>query len=214
MKSETVRLILEHKLIAIMRGLGKRQALSAAEELYRAGVRLVEVAYNDSLPVSDTAEIISALSARFENKLCVGAGTVTDERKLELAAEAGARYILSPDVNARVIQKTVQRGLVSIPGALTPTEICTADAAGADFVKVFPVSALSAGYMKDVRAPLCGVRLIAVGGVHAENMHTYFEQGAAAVGVGSNIVNPALAEQPGKIYELARVCVEKLPAYA
>ena len=101
-------------------------------------MRLVEVAYNDSLPVSDTAELISALSARFENKLCVGAGTVTDERKLELAAEAGARYILSPDVNARVIQKTVQRGLVSIPGALTPTEICTADAAGADFVKVFP----------------------------------------------------------------------------
>ena len=118
-----------------------------------------------------------------------GAGTVTTLEMLELAKSAGAQFIVSPDTNEEVIKATVKNGMVSMPGAMTPTEILTAYRYGADFVKVFPTSNLGAAYIKAIRGPINHVRLLAVGGVNEKNIGEFIKAGACGAGVGGNLVN-------------------------
>ena len=119
----------------------------------------------------------------------MGAGTVTSLEMLEGAYNAGAKFIVSPDTNPEVIKATVEKGMVSMPGAMTPTEIITAYKCGADFVKVFPVLNLGADYIKAVRGPYNHIPLLAVGGVNEKNMGDFIKAGACGVGVGGNLVN-------------------------
>ena len=118
-----------------------------------------------------------------------GAGTVTTIEMLNLAKEAGAGFIVSPDCNPEVIKATVEAGMVSMPGAMTPTEILTAYRAGADFVKVFPTAGLGSAYIKAVRGPLNHIRLLAVGGVNEKNIADFLAAGCVGAGVGGNLVN-------------------------
>lgn len=194
MRQTVIDCILKHKLVVIMRGLSEAQALQTAEALYAGGVRLVEVTYSEKTPYEETERIIKRLQERFGKKMCIGAGTVTNLERLESAIRGGAKYIISPNVKAEVIKKTVQSGLVSLPGALTPTEVTEALEAGADFVKIFPVSAMGRGYIKDLLSPFDGIRLVAVGGVDEENLTEFLKQGAVGVGVGGNIIKKKLIE--------------------
>ena len=118
-----------------------------------------------------------------------GAGTVTSVHMLELAKNAGAQFVVSPDTNEAVIRATVAAGMVSMPGALTPTEILTAHSYGADFVKLFPAATQGIAYFKAVTAPLNHIRLLAVGGVNEKNTADFLAAGAVGVGVGGNLVN-------------------------
>ena len=118
-----------------------------------------------------------------------GAGTVTSLQMLELAKNAGARFVVSPDTNEAVIRATVAAGMVSMPGALTPTEIVTAHSCGADFVKLFPAGTQGTAYFKAVTAPLNHIRLLAVGGVNEKNIGDFLSAGAVGAGVGGNLVN-------------------------
>ena len=113
-------------------------------------------------------------------------------RSTTIPIAAGGRFIISPDTNVSVIQKTRELGLVSMTGALNPTEIQTAHLAGADFVKLFPVTSLGADYVKAVKAPLSHVKFLAVGGVNTENMSDYLKAGVCGFGLGSNIVDKKL----------------------
>lgn len=125
----------------------------------------------------------------------MGAGTVLTPEQVDRAFKAGAEYIISPDTNPEVIKRTVSLGLVSIPGALTPTEIQYAHACGADFVKLFPAGEMGISYIKAVTAPLNHIRLLAVGGVNEDNLADFFKAGIKGAGIGSNIIKKNLLEQ-------------------
>ncbi len=191
MEHQVISTIQQEQLIVIVRGVKKEQLIPMAEALWRGGIRLLEITYSANGSVSDeeTAEHIQMLAKHFEGRMYIGAGTVLTQRQVELTHAAGGTFIISPDTYTPVIQKTKELGLVSIPGALTPSEITAAHRAGADFVKLFPVTSLGSAYVKAVRAPLSHIPLLAVGGVNESNMEEYLRAGIAGFGVGSNITN-------------------------
>ena len=196
MEQAIINAIEREKLIVIVRGVEKEKLIPLAEALREGGVRLLEVTYSADGRVSDeeTATRIGMLASHFEGRMLIGAGTVLSERQVELTHRAGGCFIISPDTYEGVIQKTKQLGMISIPGALTPSEITRALRAGADFVKLFPITSLGSAYVKAVRAPLSHIRFLAVGGVDEYNMKEYHAAGACGFGIGSNIVNKKLIE--------------------
>lgn len=191
MREELIQRVLDKKIVAIVRGVYGEDCVKLAQALYEGGIELQEVTFDQSKPeeLSRTAESIRRLVERLGDKMIFGAGTVTTLEMLELAKNAGAMFIVSPDTNEEVIRATVAAGMVSMPGALTPTEIVTAYRAGADFVKLFPAGTQGTAYFKAVTAPLNHIRLLAVGGVNEKNITDFLAAGAVGVGVGGNLVN-------------------------
>jgi 2-dehydro-3-deoxyphosphogluconate aldolase/(4S)-4-hydroxy-2-oxoglutarate aldolase len=191
MRNKVIEAIETEKLIVIVRGVEREKLIPLAEAMYAGGVRLLEITYSANKKVSDekTASRIELLASHFGERMQIGAGTVLTEEQVLLTHKAGGRFIISPDACPEVIQKTRELGLVSIPGALTPTEIQQAHRAGADFVKLFPITSLGAPYVKAVRAPLSHIRLLAVGGIDETNMADYLRAGISGFGVGSNIID-------------------------
>jgi len=196
MRNRIIDAVEREKLIVIVRGVERELLIPLAEAMYRGGVRLLEITYSADGKVSDfeTADRIKMLSKNFEGRMFIGAGTVLTEKQVELTAQAGGGFIISPDANEAVIKKTRELGLVSMPGALTPTEIQAAHRAGADFVKLFPVDNLGVGYVKAVKAPLSHIKMLAVGGVGLDNIPEYLKIGVSGFGIGSNIIDKKLIE--------------------
>lgn len=191
MRNTVIGAVEKYGIIAIIRGVSREKLIPLAEALYRGGIRLLEVTYSADGSVSDgkTAESIGELVRHFGGRMLIGAGTVLTVEQVELTAKAGGGFIISPNVDKEVIEATVGLGLVSMPGALTPTEICQADKYGADFVKLFPISDLGSGYVKAVKAPLSHVKLLAVGGITDENMSEYLKAGVCGFGIGSSLTD-------------------------
>ena len=198
----------ESKIIVIVRGVQREKLIPLAEAMYAGGIRVIECTYDASGKTSDkeTSQNIETLTKHFGDRMVIGAGTVITKNQVELTKEAGGRFIISPDTNPEVIKATKALGLISIPGALTPTEARQASLAGADFVKLFPVDLFGPKYIKTLSAPLSNIRFLAVNGISAENMRDYLEAGAVGVGVGSGIVNKKLIEENNfeEITSLAR----------
>lgn len=196
MYNEIINSMLENKLIVIVRGVDKDKLIPLAEALYAGGIRLMEITYsaNGSISDQETAENIRMLSHYFEGKMHIGAGTVLTPEQVMLTKHAGGRFIISPNTDKNVIAKTKELGLISMPGALTPSEIQEAHIFGADFVKVFPVGSLGTGYLKAIKAPLSHIKLLAVGGINEKNMNDYLLAGACGCGVGANLANNRLIE--------------------
>ncbi len=186
----------DEKIIVIVRGYTGKTLISLAEAMWQGGVRFLEVTYDHSgnIPTETTAQDIRALVEHFGDRMHIGAGTVLTREEVEATAKAGGKYIISPNVNVEVIQKTRAMGLLSMPGALTPSEVVTAYEAGADFVKLFPVSDFGPAYVKAIRAPLAHIPMLAVGGVNEHNMADYLRTGVAGFGIGSNIVNKKMID--------------------
>jgi 2-dehydro-3-deoxyphosphogluconate aldolase/(4S)-4-hydroxy-2-oxoglutarate aldolase len=211
MRERIIERIMKRKIIAIVRGIEAENNLRVAKALYEGGIDLVEVTFNQSKPkdFGRTASAIRAIVEYFGDKVLAGAGTVTTPALVEMAMAAGAGYIVSPDTNPRVIQKTRELDLVSIPGAMTPTEILTAHESGADFVKLFPAGNLGLSYLKAVKAPLSHVRLVATGGVNEKNIREFLDAGAVGAGIGGNLVSKAWIDAGDfdKITAAARECV-------
>ena len=212
MKDLIKQSIKENKLIAIVRGVEADRCIKVAQALYEGGIRLMEITYDQKHPESweETAATVGAVAKAMEGKMYVGSGTVTCTELVELTHKYGGRFIISPDVNEAVIRRTCELGMVSIPGGLTPTEVMTAHNAGADFVKLFPVGVLGAGYLKAVKAPVSHVDLLVVGGIDEKNVASFLDAGACGAGIGGNLVNRAWvnAGEYSKITEVARLLVE------
>lgn len=191
MREQILGAVSAEKLIVIVRGIEREKLIPLAEAMYEGGVRLLELTYSADRRVSDeeTADRIKMLCEHFKGKMYIGAGTVLTEKQVELTANAGGCFIISPDTCAEVIKKTRELGLVSIPGALTPTEIQTAHKAGADFVKVFPAGNLGVDYMKSIMAPLSHIKMLAVGGINLDTLPSYKSIGVAGFGLSSNIID-------------------------
>ena len=193
----TLSQILEHKIIAIVRGVEPADVLRVAEAIYAGGIRLLEVTMNSSEPLA----VIKEVSAKMGDKMIIGAGTVLDAATTREAVAAGARFILSPILEPEVIKTARELGVVSIPGAYTATEVYAAYKQGADMIKVFP--ATSAAYIKDISAPLPKMHLLPTGGITPENIRDFQKAGAAGFGIGSALVNANTAVTPEYLQQLA-----------
>ncbi len=191
MREKIIERVKQKKIIVIVRGVYDEDCLKLAEALLEGGIELMEVTFDQSSQADQdkTADAIRMINEKLGDKIVIGAGTVTNLKMLKKAYAAGAKFIVSPDTNPKVIKATVKKGMVSMPGAVTPSEILTAHRSGADFVKVFPVVNLGAGYLKAVRAPLNNINLLAVGGVNENNISDFIKAGACGAGVGGNLVN-------------------------
>lgn len=178
--------ILQHKIVAIIRGKSFSDISSVVNALYSGGITTVEITLNSEKALDGIAQV----SHQFQNKMLVGAGTVLTTADAKNAIAAGASFIISPSLNAAVIKATKKSGAVSIPGAFTATEMVAANNFGADIIKIFPC--LNAAYVKDILAPLNHLKVMPTGGINAGNIQTYAATGAVAFGVGSALVNNAI----------------------
>lgn len=208
MRDKVIETIEKSKIITIVRGIESDKLIPLAEAMYDGGIRLLEITYSADGRISDeeTAQSIEMLSKHFEGRMFIGAGTVITENQVELTKKADGKFIISPDTYENVIKKTRELGMVSMPGALTPSEIQNAHRHGADFVKLFPITNMGVEYVKAVKAPLSHIKFLAVGGINENNMADYLKAGVCGFGVGSNIVDKKLTDagEYGAITELAK----------
>ena len=208
----TEKRITSHRIIAILRGVFGTDALELARALHAGGIDLLEVTFDQSSEEKRerTIETIRLLVENLGGEMCFGAGTVTSVEMVRAAHEAGARFIISPNTDEAVIRETKALGMVSIPGALTPTEVFNASRAGADFVKIFPADAVGPRYFKSLLAPLNHVKLLAVGGVNAQNLRSFLDAGAVGAGISGALTKREWIEEMAwaKVTQAARELVE------
>ena len=213
-REEIIKDIENKKIIVIMRGFTDEQLVKSVEAMADGGIGLVEITFDQSGAVSDEqiSKKIRMLNDHFKGRVRIGAGTVMTEKQVQLAYEAGAEYIISPDCYEPVIRKTRELGMVSMPGCFTPSEAANAYRYGADFVKLFPNSEVNISYLKALAVPLSHIRFLAVGGVNANNMKEYLNAGAKGIGVATAIADKAAIASGNyqKITELARKFTEQL----
>lgn len=198
-KADVIKQIQAGGVLPIIRTTSEMLALQAIKAIHAAGLDIFEV----TMTVPNAIKIIENLSAELGADVLVGAGTVLDAATAELCIASGAKFIVSPVFDSRIVEKCQNHGVTVIAGAMTVTEILSAWRAGADFVKVFPADALGgAAYLKAVKTVLPEVRLIPTGGVTRETAGDFIKAGASAIGVGSDLVNHELL-QKGDLNEIA-----------
>lgn len=208
--SETTSQIIERVgLIPVLRVRNAAQAHAVVKAMIAGGVTVVEV----TMTVPGALDVLKELRKEYGAKLLLGSGTVTTAAQAQATIEAGAEFVVSPSLHPEVISETKRSEKLSIPGALTPTEVITAWEAGADYVKIFPCSAVGgASYLKSLLAPFPHLKLIPTGGVTLETAESFLRAGARALGVGSDLVNLAAIEagRPETITETARAYLKIL----
>ena len=178
--------IRSHRLVAVLRRVEPRECLIAlVDELVEDGVRVVEITMDSPSAAGDLAAVRERVAGR---GVVVGAGTILGRGHLEDALTAGADFGVAPIVDLGLLDAAREAGLPFVPGAMTPTEVATAWAAGATFVKLFPASAVGPALVRELRSPLPDVEVIPTGGVDAANAAAFLEAGAAAVGIGSALL--------------------------
>ena len=192
MRNEVIQKIIDEKVVAIVRGIYGEDCLNLAKALCAGGVKLMEVTFDQKSAEERqrTVDTIRLLAEKLGDCMGFGAGTVTTVEMVRQAKDAGAQFIISPDTNIGVIEETVRLDMVSIPGALTPSEMMQAHWAGADFIKVFPANQMGPGYFKTVAAPLSQIRMLAVGGINGDTVLDYYKAGAAGFGVAGCLFKP------------------------
>ena len=208
MAQSVLERIYEEKIIAIVRGIPSGKIAALAQALAEGGVSCIEVTFDQTNP-EETLTSLRTIKSELGDRICLGAGTVMTVEQVEQAAQAGAEYMISPNVDEAVIRATKALGKVSIPGAMTPTETAFAYQCGADIVKLFPAANLGPGYLKAVRAPISHVKIMAVGGVNEENIGEFLAAGAVGARIGGNLANRAWIEEGrfDKITQTARALV-------
>ena len=196
-------------LIPVLRAGSIQTGHALVDAMMAGGVTVVEV----TMTVPNALTLLRELKLRHGDSLLLGSGTVTDAAQAEATIDEGAEFVVSPSLHLDVIAKTKELGRISIPGALTPTEVITAWRAGADYVKIFPCSAMGgASYLKSLLAPFPELKLIPTGGVTLQTAADFLKAGARALGVGTDLVNtPAIAEgKPEIVTNAARAYLEAI----
>ncbi len=193
----TLSRILNHKIVAIIRGAQPDDILHIAHALSKGGVKLLEVTLNSP----DALSSISKIATHMNTEVFVGAGTVMDAAMAKAAIDSGAQFIISPSLDMETIYATKHGGAISIPGAFTATEIFSAYKNGGDIIKVFPAS-IGPAYLKDLRGPFPHIPLMPTGGVNLNNIQDFQKAGAVAFGVGSGLVDTSLKISDQYLIEL------------
>ena len=177
-------------VFAILRGVTPEEVLDVAQGLHDGGIGIVEVPLNSPRPFQS----LERLAHAFGDRLLVGAGTVLRVDEVDRVADAGARLVVSPNLDPAVVERTRARGLLAVPGVATPTEAFVALAAGAHALKLFPAEMLGPPVVKAWRAVLPpGTRMLPVGGVGEANLGAFKAAGAAGAGIGTSLYTPGIA---------------------
>ncbi|MFC4543209.1 bifunctional 4-hydroxy-2-oxoglutarate aldolase/2-dehydro-3-deoxy-phosphogluconate aldolase [Halosolutus amylolyticus] len=202
--------IVESGIVAVLRGVDADRIVPVARAIHEAGVGAIEVTANDPHVSEKVAAVDEALA---DTNAVVGAGTVLDEATAQSVIDAGAEFVLAPDVNPAVVTACNRHGVLSAPGVMTPTEAVTAIEAGADVLKLFPASTVGPDHVGALQGPLGDVPVLPTGGIGPDNVADFFDAGAAAVGVGSSIVDyDAIAD--GDLEQVQRTAETMVEAVA
>ena len=174
-------------LVAILRGITPDEAEPIGEALIEAGWRIIEVPLNSPEPLKS----IEKLQKRFGDQALIGAGTVLTTAQVADVASTGATVIISPNANLSVIEASVSRGMISLPGVATPSEAFAAIGAGATGIKAFPAEAIPPMVIKAWRAVLPkDMPVLAVGGITPDNMKSFIDAGTNGFGIGGSLYKP------------------------
>lgn len=205
MSEQVLQAISATRVVAIVRLERYDRAVEVTRALIAGGITAVEF----TLTGSGANDAIRACRATFGNTAQIGVGTVLSEANALAAMDAGAQFVVTPAVRPDVIVACKSRGVPVLCGALTPTEALTAHELGADMIKIFPARAFGPAYIKDLLAPLPMLKLVPTGGVSADNAHAFVQAGAAAVGIGGNLVSAkaVLAGDWAAITAAAAACI-------
>jgi 2-dehydro-3-deoxyphosphogluconate aldolase/(4S)-4-hydroxy-2-oxoglutarate aldolase len=209
MAETTAEIIERVGLIPVLRARSVAQGRAVVDAMIAGGVSIVEV----TMTVPGAIDLLKELQKAYGSALLLGSGTVTTADQAQATIDAGAEFVVSPSLHPEVISRTKTNKKISCPGALTPTEAITAWNAGADYVKIFPCSAVGgASYLKSLLAPFPHLKLIPTGGVTLQTAESFIKAGARALGVGSDLVNLAAidAGNAETITETARAYLKAL----
>lgn len=180
------------RVLAVLRAPSAETAIRAADALVDGGVTGLEITYS----TPDAPAVIRALDDKYGDSIYLGAGTVTTPEQAERAADAGARFLVSPGTREKLTAAMRATGLLVMTGALSPTEVMAAVEYGSDVVKIFPASLGGPAFLRALRGPFPDVPLMPTGGVSPENIGDWFAAGAIAVGAGGDLVpSTALAAE-------------------
>ena len=172
-------------VVAVIRDAKVDTIVPIAKALKQGGVTALEI----TMETPKALAIIELLSDQMDDDVLVGAGTVLDPETARAAIMSGAKFVFSPTVNVDTIKMTKRYGVISVPGAFTPTEVLTAYEHGADLIKLFPANIGGPGHLKAIHGPLPHIPLMPTGGIDIKNAGSFIKAGAIAVGVGSTLVD-------------------------
>jgi len=209
-REQMLQYITSSGVVAVVRLDGADQLVRAAQAIREGGVTVIEF----TLTTPNAVEMIREAARTLPEDVLLGAGTVLDPESARAAILAGAQFLVSPSLNAKVIEMAHRYSKVVIPGCLTPTEILTGWEMGADIIKVFPASLGGPGYFRDIAGPFPQIRMLPTGGVNLETAGPFIKAGAVAIAVGGNLVNSKLVKEGkfAEIAETARKFVEAVKA--
>ncbi|MGB9144637.1 MAG: bifunctional 4-hydroxy-2-oxoglutarate aldolase/2-dehydro-3-deoxy-phosphogluconate aldolase [Acidobacteriaceae bacterium] len=194
-------------IVPVLRARSEQEGRALAEAVVAGGITVMEV----TMTVPGAVDLLRVLKREYGERVLLGSGTVTDVGQVQATIEAGAEFVVSPSFHPEVVGRTKAMGKVSIPGALTPTEAITAWRDGADYVKIFPCSAVGgASYLKALLAPFPELKVIPTGGVTLQTAVDFLKAGARALGVGTDLVDPKAiaAGKPETVTATARAYLE------
>ena len=184
-KQQVLDRIKDRGVIAIFRVKSREQCFKGMDALLNGGQDILEV----TMTTPNAIEMIGDASDKYRGSAIIGVGTVLDAETAENAIGAGAEFVVSPSLHKEVIDVCKSRGVVSIPGTFTATEVVSAWKGGADLIKVFPISEVGPSYIKALKGPLPDVHLIPTGGVDVNNAADFIKAGAYCLGVGGSLVS-------------------------
>ncbi len=212
---DALNFIKEHRLVSISRQVYGQDLLEAAKRILKSGIHCLEITFDQASKdcLKDTPASIALIKKELGDQICVGAGTVMTVDQAKAARDAGADFALAPNVDIAVIHAIKTLNMIAVPGAFTPSEIATAYNEGADIVKVFPAGILGIDYLKAARGPINHIPLMAVGGVSAQNVKAFLDNGCCSAGIGSNIINKKRAAA-GAFDEIEHAAAEFVKAIA
>ena len=207
-KADVLAQLTAEGLVPVIRAESAAIALNIVEALVDGGIRTLEI----TMTVPDAMAAIRSVADRFGSAVLLGAGTVTSRALAEGALDAGAEFLVTPCVVPEVIAVAKARGVAVLPGAITPTEVFTAWSLGGDIIKIFPASNVGgASYLKALKGPFPQIPLCPTGGVNLQTIGDFVKAGAAAVGVGGELVSKAAIDRGdfAQITALARQYVRR-----
>lgn len=173
------------RIIAIVRGVKEVHIVALAEALLKGGVTVMEVTLN----TPGALAMIGELQDKLGQQMYIGAGTVLDVEDAQKAIQAGASFLVTPNLDEDVIRYASREGVPIFPGAMTPTEVVKAWKAGATAIKIFPSASLGLTYIKELMGPLDHIPMMAVGGVTEENIKQFVDIGCYGLGIGGSLIN-------------------------
>lgn len=202
-KNEVLEKVKTLGLLAVIRGPSPELTVQMVEALVDGGVKGIEITYS----TPNAEEVVKTLARKFGDSIVLGMGTLTKPEQAESAKAAGANFLVSPVCEKNLVEAMVKAGLLTMAGALTPTEVFQAYSLGTDVVKIFPGSVGGPAYIKALKGPFPYIPMMPTGGVNASNVAEWFAAGVVAVGAGSELCPPQLAKE-GKFAEISQKAAE------